>query len=706
MSLKEKKSSNIAFAVATFVLPTMLFRPLQIYFDNSKFIDLPLLDILFYLLILCLFAFLCLFLLVFKLKNHSNHLTALLIASSFCTYLNYEIIWSQYSFDFQSQNINWDDFGILPYLELFALLIIFFIMYFLCRRPRIAIYLSISIIFISFISFAVSIKFDNANTLSLSNNLESSKNDIFGLSSELNIIHLFPDAVQLDIAKQVLIDDPILADKFEGFIFFSDNISSFPGTAPSIISVFNGRNHDLRNGYYPNTLKKEMEVDSYQAKLSKNGFRLDYASITPLYCPGGPSSCLNVQFNDLRSRSYSSQTKDLPINIALLFDLSIFRQVPLKFKMNIFNEGKWLFSDLLANKKLKSISQTHAPVLKEWSKKMHINGSRPTYKFYHWIGAHTPPQWDSNCNYIGTQKPSRSAFYEQTKCTLKKISEYVEELKKNKLFDKTIIVISSDHGNAIKPVDLIAHTYNPDLRENLLGHSRSLLMIKPFNKRGKLYYSANQSTLIDIAPTILQSVGINHNYKGLNIIDSNINSRSRDYYKYRPGLLSWTKLPTNFDHYKVIGDANNLESWNLNSIFVNEPAPTKLSTKIEADYRFMRGVSNKWIYSNELFFLIRRQDSGPHEISFQLHVPEKIKDQTIELSVNNIQLPQTKKLTFEKTTFWQTVTFCISDNLISKTDNFFKLKFSQTHKISETHRGNVSAKLNTIESRTSTNCSS
>lgn len=706
INLARKITSDSIIALAAFVLPALLFRPLQIYTLNQAAIDVPISNVLFFLIIACLFILLALLflLLATKIRFHKK-IAALLVTISFGAWLNYEIIWSQYSFDFSSQAIDWKSFGNFPYIELLLLLAAIGCSYIICYKwARITNLIAFSIIVFSVISLGMQLKLNPIASNYIYSVSQNNKDDIYGMSSELNIVHLFPDAIQLDIAKQVLLDNTALAKMFEGFVFYTDNTALFPSTAPSVPSVFRGKAHNLMTGYVPENVASQMDVDAYPVHLSNAGFRLDYASIAPLYCPGNYSSCLNVSFNDLRSRSYTSEEQQEKIGLALLFDLTLFRQVPLIIKKWIFNDGNWFFSDILSRKS-NDVYRSHAPVLSEWAEMMRVNGARPSYKFYHWIGAHTPPQWNANCEYLGPQTPSRSAFYAQTECALKKISEYIEALKEKGIFDNTMIIISSDHGNAIEPLDVVGYRYNPDFQYRTLGHARTLLMIKPFASQGKLRYSSAQTSLIDIAPTILESLNINLEHEGVNVLDVAIPHRIRNYYKYNASSFTWSEVPVAFDLYEIIGNSNEWTSWRLNTFFPNSFAPTELSPTLNSDYTFMRGISgNGWVHGKELFLQISPQGDGPYEISFQLHIPEKIKDQLMQVYINGIAITDEITVNHIETPWFQTLSFCVNKNFVKNSNNLFRLSFSHAIRLNDSDQRYFSAILGNVLFRTSANC--
>ncbi len=97
-----------------------------------------------------------------------------------------------------------------------------------------------------------------------------------------------------------------------------------------------------------------------------------------------------------------------------------------------------------------------------------------TVRAYHFTFSHWPVLVDENCNEVNYLDAENSYQHESIviKCVSKKIIKFINQLKKNNIYDNSMIIIKSDHG---KP-NYIQKTYS----ENIF---------QIFNKRLDKYYN-------------------------------------------------------------------------------------------------------------------------------------------------------------------------------------------------------------------------
>jgi arylsulfatase A-like enzyme len=137
------------------------------------------------------------------------------------------------------------------------------------------------------------------------------------------------------------------------------------------------------------------------------------------------------------------------------------------------------------------------------------------------------------------------------------ILDFVTRLKILGRFDSSIIIISSDHGGGYEVVDNelvnIGHK-GPFSPEWSKARSRALLLVKARGNRNPINtfkVSYAETTLIDIAPTILECAGIstNLNFEGVSILghESALVGRRRYYHFYKKKAnRGWTDEMTRF----------------------------------------------------------------------------------------------------------------------------------------------------------------
>ncbi len=123
------------------------------------------------------------------------------------------------------------------------------------------------------------------------------------------------------------------------------------------------------------------------------------------------------------------------------------------------------------------------------------------YSFTHLLMPHPPYVLRPDCSY----EPSgaKTDMLAQTQCTMELLFDFLGVLQTLGRFEDSLILVHGDHGGHYRMRDgkLI------DYRSRSL---RSLLLVKPVGRgqEDRFEVSPRKSSLLDIAPTILDCVGI------------------------------------------------------------------------------------------------------------------------------------------------------------------------------------------------------
>lgn len=510
--------------------------------------------------------------------------------------------------------------------------------------------------------------------------------DVFEFSSALNLIHLLPDGFQGDIVLEVLEDHPELAARLEGFTLYRNHLGMYQGTAPSIPTIFMGRPFDFKAGHNFRRIMDELKIHAYTTHLLKNGFRLDYVSISSPYCIEGSSSCVVRPFNDMKPRGYH-RYKDERSSYAvrLLADLSLFRHVPMFLKERIYNAGNWLIADTT----LDGSTPWPDPVLREWVENMVVAGPEPRYKWYHYIGTHIPPHWDSQCNYHRELERKREQYYAQSLCVLTGIAEFSDKLRELNIYDQSAIIISGDHGVNIEPGDRNGMSANGGLYPGLMGASRPALLVKTLDNREPFLVSVSPTSLLDIAPTALDLVGLEAEYDGRSVLG--IEPDTQRIRNFNPYTISefWTGDAISFDTWQVDGPIQDLKNWSLQDLFYKNTAPASYpAINYSTAHATSRGISlnwakpneeSAWIGGSEFSILVGTEQPGlPAKFELELLLPDflEAEKQSFMVSVNHQLIDVTYFLDKGKSFVLMEVP--IPEGLLIKGNNLVTVKFSET----------------------------
>ena len=108
---------------------------------------------------------------------------------------------------------------------------------------------------------------------------------------------------------------------------------------------------------------------------------------------------------------------------------------------------------------------------------------------------------------------------------------FIDELKKQGVYDNSLIFIIADHGTRKIPINIQAaglkETSGPDPIDNVFKFALPLILIKPFNSRGKLKTNNAPVTLADIGPTIFDELDIKNENRSMFKIKANDPSKRR-----------------------------------------------------------------------------------------------------------------------------------------------------------------------------------
>ena len=588
--------------------------------------------------------------------------------------------------EFNGEPVNWRLYGWRFWLEWVGFLLSFPLFYWLLSKfSKIPVWLTLVPVLSSMLLIAPAL-LDRQEDAVLSHSDDEVKPEVFGFSSETNLIHLIPDGIQGDIVREVLENQPELAARLNGFTLYRDHLGMYPGTAPSIPAMFTGRPFNLQVGYTDQRIRDAMRTHSYPVHLQDRGYQLDYVTIAELYCVEGASSCVNRPFNDMKPRGYFNYRDDSYTYVfRLLVDLTLFRHSPMFLKETIYNDGKWLFADTT----LDGSSPWPDPALREWIANMTVAGPTPRFKSYHYIGTHIPPRWDASCTFSDELERNREQYYNQTQCVLTGIANFTDKLREFDIYDQTAIIVSGDHGIYAEPDDLQGNRANNSLHKKVLGQARPALLIKSLKNREPFHISESPTHLLDIAPTALDLVGLKGEFSGQSALSIEPGSQ-------RPRLFNqylydefWSGEAVSYDSWQVNGPVRDLSNWSLLDVFDIRMAPSKYpAINYNTASRTGRGFSldrenpnskASWIGGSEFTILVgTERPTELAKISLSMRLPPFMGDepQTFSVHVNLRQLEEIH--TLHKSKDWLQIDVPVPVGLLQRGNNVVTLKFSQT----------------------------
>lgn len=503
---------------------------------------------------------------------------------------------------------------------------------------------------------------------------------VFEFSSQANLVHLVPDGLQTDTVVRVLRERPDLVRAFEGFTLFEDHLGPYHGTAPALPALLTGEPFDFSRGHIFDWIEPHIDKNAYQNRLAEQGWTIDMVPIHGVYCSELARSCVARPFNDWKSRGYRHyRGGGLAHSLAVLADISLYRMSPSWLKEKIHDEGSWMLAGMTAD----GSSPWPDPVLREWMEHQVITDGPPSYRFYHYIGAHRPPFWNASCE-RGDQPGWRSeAFEAQTLCLLRSLAEFLESLKAQGIYDQTAVLVTGDHGHATPPDTLTNDEALPDIEPALLGTARPALLVKPMQARGPLEFDSRPTSLLDVAGVAVALAQGQADPVGLALATR---EPDRAFYHYSiEDMRRWAAEPIAHDRYRIDGPVTDGMSWQLDGMVSDEEAPGAYP---DMNYRtargFVRGAGIRegdeeqkaaWIRGKQLGFLLF-MPAGAAEVTVRLHLPEWIPEQRVRARVNGEWLAGEHRLAGGGD-YWSELRLELPEPSGEGSNQFFLLQFDQ-----------------------------
>ena len=338
--------------------------------------------------------------------------------------------------------------------------------------------------------------------------------EIYELSADRNLIHIvldmFPSHNFAEIREG---DRPAFDREWSGFTFFRDHLGAFRTTMGSMPAMLTGvawRNEEPFDRY-------ARRHPSVFHALGRHGYRLRSLTAHP---PDHPRDRFPGAEGAVRytiPSPYGSYRDYVDSASAQLLDLSLFRHAPHRFKARIYRDDRWLLQQRIEARRGAAApawrSFGDAVFLQEFASRITAAGDAPVYSFLHLITPHPPIATDAECVYPGRRlRLTRAGYLAQAQCALRAVRTLLDRLRDLGLYDRSAIIVTSDHGLALfpaadHPLRGIGSPAGRTLRI-IESDATPLLLIKPFGAQGPLETSDAPTAITDLPATLLDLAGL------------------------------------------------------------------------------------------------------------------------------------------------------------------------------------------------------
>lgn len=387
-----------------------------------------------------------------------------------------------------------------------------------------------------------------------------------------NIYHIVFDEYQTDMFELTLSLE--VKRNLSGFIYFPENTTLFGRTRMSFASIFLGRPYEY------DTPQIEYQVAAYNAKESFLHWLVASGYDTYAFLFLNYDHTQKLFHHIISHKDYAEATFVLD-NKILFRNLWIYANFP------DFIAKKFVPREDIEQLGNQNLLPDAAPLISYVSFKKYLAAEKylsksNRYTFIHLIIPHFPNIFHADCSCgepLGNGDLPKTTALEQSECATKMILDFLACLKELNRYDSSMIIINADHGSRYElsnnELINIEHKglFSPEWSR---ARSRALLLVKPpvnRNSFAEFKVSHAETTLLDIAPTILDSVGIHtdFNFSGISLTDPEFASlhRRRYYHFYKKKTEDeWTDEMTRF-----IIEGNEIRNDKVFKLTNNPPKP-------------------------------------------------------------------------------------------------------------------------------------
>ena len=315
-----------------------------------------------------------------------------------------------------------------------------------------------------------------------------------------NIYHIILDGYEAPFFPQTL--SPEYRRALQGFVNFPNNVALYPSTNLSLPSIFSGKRRP-GNISNPEYMRRAFNTDaSFLYWLREAGYQ------TVAFTPKVYEFDLEL-FDHITYHQHNPRADALvEMNTATFKRLWLWANSPRLIVRSLLST-EWFIQyggkdlRLVKNRNFLPFSvpiTSYLSFLNVLDQEAELP-ARGRYTLIHLVIPHSPEVLASDCSYDDGGR--QTGQLEQSGCATKLLVDFVERLKELGRFDDSLIIAHGDHGAYNLAGEGATHSAE---RVSL----RALLLIKPIDRHGELAVSDMETTVVDVAPTLLKAVGVNN----------------------------------------------------------------------------------------------------------------------------------------------------------------------------------------------------
>lgn len=532
LSIRIKKSGAGIVAGIALCFFMIIFAPFEEYISNIGELRYDIYDLL-KMIVPIFFGSIIIISFVFCIINKiSFKLYSIVVAAFFAITL---ALYIQGNFlstvlpPLDGSEINWSDYDNqrIPSLILWSLSLIACITLSLTLKEKfLSVIKSISYAFIALLIVTSSILSFSSNVFDKKANCVVTTKSLTTMSSSKNFIILILDAVNSETMYDQIQSNDNYKDIFKDFTFYKNTVGAYTYTTHNIPFILSGKwfeNEEytyqyLSEAYSSSTFLSSLEDQNYSVGIYDEEVPLNANSLDRF-----ENICEN-----------SSNRFDLPRDF-YVFQLKLVGLKYFPYSLKKYCTFTSYYANNASRKVLESDSlftSSNLEFFNSFSNADISTTDKNCFKLIHIEGAHVPFQYDKDLNIV-----DNSDYEQSVECCFKLTETYLDTLKRNDVYDNSIIIVMADHG------------FNGDWT---YGRQNPILFIKGINETHDFQISESPVSFEDLLPAYQLLLSGNSSTNLFPYSENDIRSRRYMFYYYNEENTIW--------EYEQTGYASDLDA--------------------------------------------------------------------------------------------------------------------------------------------------
>jgi|GEM_PF-3776813 len=458
--------------------------------------------------------------------------------------------------------------------------------------------------------------------LDITANIRFSKEGEFELSREKNIIVFVIDTLQSDTLQKYIDSEYYQEGMLDDFTFFSNTVAGGASTNVAFPVFLSGNEYDPEqswgdyagevwadNAFFEAMIKRGYDIRLYTDQQTVAGLPEDYAE--------------NYTITD------GAKIEDYTHFLRKLYQLGGFYLAPQAFKPALWMSTEQITDNIDWGDEYYNINNIsfYRDMIQENGFELEDN---PCFRLYHLWGVHKEFCSDENLKEV---TPNSVTEQQVMRGVAKELGIYLKQMKENKLYDQSMIVILGDHGR----------------HEEGNIEANAAMMIKMPGEQHELQYSTAPVSFRNLYATLVEEVEEDSAAHGASVFDVSEDSDVERMHTIYETVMERTG--TEFEHYKgsyarliIQGDAGsgNYTEWDPSVINRMEYSVGDVISFLDesdpyADYfshRFLK-MEDGAIIGHEASMCLNLQNYNTKELVLKLKCAEVYgNSQTAKIYVN------------------------------------------------------------------------